>query len=30
MTNLFPQDWSDLLDKMLGDLSGPLAAKLYK
>ena len=30
MSNLFPSDWNNLVDKMLADLNGPLVDKLYK
>lgn len=30
MTNLFPSDWNNLVNKMLADLNGPLVDKLYK
>lgn len=30
MTSLFPQDWSDLIDRMLADINGPLVDKLLK
>ena len=30
MPSLFPQDWDNLLNKMLNDINGTLAAKLYR
>lgn len=30
LENLFPQDWNDLLDKMLEKLEGPLTDKMIK
>ncbi len=28
MKNVYPQDWADLIERMLGDLNGPLVDKL--
>jgi len=30
MTNLFPEDWNNLLNKILNDLDGQLANDIYK
>jgi hypothetical protein len=30
MKSVFPQDWADLLDRILADLNGPLFEKLYQ
>ena len=30
MSSLFPQEWDNLLNKMLNDINGTLAANLYK